>query len=67
MKLIRIVEDKLVAPGVYVVGGVRVVDAYSDEDLGRELRTIEIRVHGDQEAHKVREIIEESDHLAETK
>lgn len=43
-RLIRIVIDESVEPNHYVIGGVRVVNPRTDEELGRELRTTEVRV-----------------------
>lgn len=52
-RLVRIVTDERVPPGEFHVGGVRVVNPRTDEDLGRELRTTEVRVHGDAERAQI--------------
>lgn len=65
-RLVRIIIDpEKAAPGEYVIGGVRIVEADDDAALGRELRTKEVRVHSEREAAVLRAQIAESDFLEE--
>lgn len=60
--LVRIVVVGDVAPGKYKVGGVRVVEPTSDEEMGRELRTVEVRC-GAEESHWLRRLVEGDDRM----
>jgi len=63
-RLVRIIIDpEKAAPGEYVIGGVRIVEAGDDAALGRELRTKEVRVHSETEASSLRALIAENDEL----
>lgn len=59
-KLVRIVIDANVPVGKYEIPGVRIVDPTSDEELGRELRTVEVRC-GQREVAALRRIVEADD------
>lgn len=56
-RLIRIVIDPQIQPGQYLVGGVRLVVPGNDRNLGRELRTTEVRVHSAREAEVLRSTV----------
>lgn len=61
-RLVRIIIDSSVAPGAFHIGGTRVVDA-PDGELGRELRTTEVRVNGAKEVGTLRWQVARSDEL----
>lgn len=63
VRLVRIVIDPTVAPGKYETGGVRVVRCEDDAAVGRELRTVQVTVHGEQEAERLRAIVADDDTL----
>ncbi len=62
-RLVRIVFSDDVAAGTFVLDGVRIVTPADDEALGRELRTVEVRVHGNQDGMAIRQIVEKTDDL----
>lgn len=56
-EIVRIIADATVPPGMFSLGGVRVVDV-DDAALGRELRTVEVRCHGVEEADRMRALVD---------
>lgn len=65
-KLVRIIIDENAPPGVYLIGGVRIIDAGAFQDdgyVGRELRTTEVRCHGRIEYDRMRAAVETTDGL----
>lgn len=62
-KIVRIIADCTVPAGKYAIGGVRIVDGgiahpEGDAQLGRELRTVEVRCYGVEEADRMRAIVD---------
>lgn len=62
-KLVRIVEGASVPIGFYSIGGARIVQPLSDEELGRELRTVEVRCHDASMAAAMAKIVNQTDGL----
>jgi hypothetical protein len=64
-KLVRVIMDPSVNPGLFLIGGTRVLglDDMSDERIGRELRTVQVRCHGKDDAAHLRSIVESTDGL----
>lgn len=61
-KLIRIIVDPTTAGrGQYVIGGVRLVRPRNDQELGKELRTTEVRVHSESEARALSSLVRRTD------
>lgn len=58
-RLVRIVLDRRVLPGMYEIGGVRIADLVEGDDaaLGRELRTVQVRCHGQKEADAMKALV----------
>jgi hypothetical protein len=64
-RLVHIVIDpEKVAQGSYAVGGVKILDGTAtDEDIGRGLRTTVVRVHDEDGAEEIRQIVALDDNL----
>lgn len=54
---VKIIVDVRVPLGAYQVGGVRIVRPQTDADLGRELRTKEVRVPTQEAAIRMRDTV----------
>ncbi len=61
--LVRIVLEGRVPAGRYSLGGVRIVQPTDDAELGRELRTVEVRCRSEREAAALRQIVEQESGL----
>jgi len=60
---VEVIVDVRVPAGEIHVGGVRVVKARTDADLGRELRTKAVRVPTQEVAEQIRMIVQEDPEL----
>jgi len=58
--LVEVLIEPEIEPGAYRVGGVRILSDPTDEEMGRALRTKQVRVHSETEAKKVRRIVREN-------
>jgi hypothetical protein len=65
-QLVRITvsPDKVPADKI-VVGGIRVVPKTTDEQLGREIRTVDVFVSSEEQAADLREYIKRTEGLSE--
>jgi hypothetical protein len=63
MKRVRIYLDPSLPMGKYRIGGVRVLHIKDDAALGRELRTIEVACHAENDAAYIREAVANDDDL----
>jgi hypothetical protein len=63
MKRVRIILDPTLPMGKYRIGGARVVHIEDDAALGRELRTVQIACHAENDAAYIREVVANDDDL----
>lgn len=66
-KLIRIIIDPTsVGRGQYMIGGVRFCRPRNDKELGKELRTTEVRVHSEGEARALSSLVRRTEGMSIT-
>lgn len=64
-RLVHIVIDpEKVAPGEFAVGGIKIMKGTAtDEDIGRGLRTTVVRVHNEEGAQEIHDLVAANDDL----